>query len=74
MLGKSKIILSAAIILAAAPAAFAQVRTSPTGPEWYVDDQGFWHSIRSDWRNLQRATVSPNRRPRRSHTQDADDR
>ena len=79
MLGKPIIVLSAAIMLASASMAFGRVArvahvghigTFPAGPEWYVDDQGTWHSIRSDWANIQRPIGSPNRRYRRSHTPD----
>ena len=61
-----KIILSAVIIMAITPA-FARGRTLPAGPADYVDDNGFWHSIYSDW-PLQRADVSgQNRRPSHKH-------
>ena len=53
----SKIILSAVIIVAVTSTAFARGRTLPAGPEDYIDDNGFWHSIYSDW-PLQRADVS----------------
>jgi hypothetical protein len=83
MLGKAKIMLSAAVLLAGATAAFAHVvhiapaahfGKFPAGPEWYVDDQGNWHSIRSDWANIQRPVGSPNRRSRRLRTPDTDER
>ena len=69
----SKIILSAIIIVAVTSTAFARGRTLPAGPEDYIDDNGFWHSIYSDWPLQradppQRAEVSgPNRRPSRKH-------
>jgi hypothetical protein len=64
----SKIILSAIIIVAVTSTAFARGRTLPAGPEDYVDDNGFWHSIHSDWPGLQRAEVSDqNRRPSNKH-------
>ncbi len=63
----SKIILLAVIIVAVASTAFAHGRTLPTGPEDYVDDNGYWHSIYSDW-PLQRTEVSGrNRRPSHKH-------
>jgi hypothetical protein len=64
----SKIILSAVIIVAVTSTAFARGRTLPAGPEDYIDDNGFWHSIHSDWPGLQRAEVSgQNRRPSHQH-------
>src|ERR1700730_13273647 len=55
MFGNQKLILSGVIIsLAAASPAFAHGRALPAGPEWYVDDNGHWRSLREDWRNLQR--------------------
>ena len=64
----SKIILSAIIIVAVTSTAFARGRTLPAGPEDYVDDNGFWHSIHSDWPGLQRAEVSDQkRRPSNKH-------
>jgi hypothetical protein len=63
----SKIILSAVIIVAVTSTALARGRTLPAGPDDYVDDSGFWHSIHSDW-PLQRAEVSgENRRQSRKH-------
>jgi hypothetical protein len=63
----SKIILSAVIIVAVTSTAFARNRTLPAGPDDYIDDSGFWHSLYSDW-PLQRAEVSgENRRPSRKH-------
>jgi hypothetical protein len=64
----SKIILSAIIIVAVTSIAFARGRALPAGPQDYVDDNGFWHSLYSDWPNLQRAEVSgQNRRPSHKH-------
>jgi hypothetical protein len=63
-----KIILSAVIIIAFTLSAFARGRTLPAGPQDYVDDNGFWHSLHSDWPYLQRAEVSgQNRRPPHKH-------
>jgi hypothetical protein len=63
-----KIILSAVIIVAVTSIAFARDRILPAGPEDYVDDSGFWHSLNSDWPNIQRAEVSgQNRRPSHKH-------
>jgi hypothetical protein len=55
MLRNPKLLLRGALIilLAAASPAFAGGRASPAGPEWYVDDNGLWRSIREDWPNLQ---------------------
>jgi hypothetical protein len=39
--------------VAAAQAAGCSYR-SPGCAEWYVDDNGLWHSLRSNWRGLQR--------------------
>jgi hypothetical protein len=65
----SKIILSAVIIVAVTSTALARGRTLPAGPEDYVDDNGFWHSLHSDW-PVQRAEVSAeSRRPSRKHYQ-----
>jgi hypothetical protein len=65
----SKIILSAVIIVAVTSTAFARGRTLPAGPEDYIDDNGFRHSIYSDW-PVQRAEVSAeSRRPSRKHYQ-----
>jgi hypothetical protein len=64
----SKIILSAVIIVAVTSAAFARGRTLPAGPQDYADDNGFWHSLSSDWPNLQREEVSSRRRPSHKHT------
>ncbi|HEV3371521.1 MAG TPA: hypothetical protein VG145_03165 [Xanthobacteraceae bacterium] len=71
----SKIILSAVIIMAVT-SAFARGRTLPTGPADYVDDNGFWHSIRSDWPGIQGARVSSSHRrhPSPEHGDDASDR
>jgi hypothetical protein len=64
----SKIILSAVIIVAVTSTAFARARILPAGPQDYVDDNGFWHSLDSDWPNIQRAEVSGrNRRPSHKH-------
>jgi len=41
-----------AIILGGASAAFAGGRNLPPGPEFYVDDQHVYRSIRSDWRGI----------------------
>jgi hypothetical protein len=72
----SKIILSAVIIMAVTSTAFARGRTLPAGPEDYVDDNGFWHSIHSDWPGLQgaRGSSSHKRRPSHEHGEDASDR
>jgi len=46
------------LIVGAAGVASAQAACSYRSPgcaEWYVDDNGFSHSIRSDWRGLQHA-------------------
>jgi hypothetical protein len=47
------------VIVGPAGATFAQAAScsyrSPGCAEWYVDDNGFSHSIRSDWRGLQHA-------------------
>jgi hypothetical protein len=76
-----KIILSAVIIIivtiiAASSAAFARNRTLPAGPEDYIDDNGFWHSLYSDWPNIQRAEASSSRkrRPSHKHGHDSGDR
>ena len=55
MRGASKIILSAFIVLLLAGSAGAAGCSyrSPGCAEWYVDDNAFSHSIRSDWRGLQ---------------------
>ncbi len=55
MFGNSKFMLSGALVMFffAAPPAFAHGRATPLGPEWYVDDNGVWRSIREDWPNLQ---------------------
>jgi len=63
----SKIILSAMIIVAVTSTAFARGRTLPAGPQDYVDDNGFWHSLYSDWPNIQRAEVFSRRRPSHKH-------
>jgi len=71
----SKIILSAPIIAAVTSTAFARGRILPAGPQDYVDDYGFWHSLHSDWSNIQRAEVSgQNPRPSHKHGQDSRDR
>jgi hypothetical protein len=62
-----KIILSAVIIVAVASTAFARGRTLPAGPADYIDDNGLWHSLRSDWPNIQRAEVSGRRRLSHKH-------
>jgi hypothetical protein len=62
-----KIILSAVIIVAVTSTAFARGRTLPAGPQDYVDDNGFRHSLYSDWPNIQRAEVSSRRRPSHKH-------
>jgi hypothetical protein len=58
MSGKWKtMILAFALLSAAASAATAastRVRAVPTGPEWYLDENGRWHSIRDDWPGIQR--------------------
>ena len=65
----SKIILSAVIIVAVTSTAFARNRALPAGPDDYIDDSGFWHSLHSDW-PVQRAEVSAeSRRPSRKHYQ-----
>ncbi len=53
-----KIILSVVIIVAVTSTAFARGRTLPAGPQDYADDNGFWHSLYSDWPNIQRAEMS----------------
>jgi hypothetical protein len=53
-----KIVLSGIIVLAVTSTAFARCRAIAAGPEDYVDDNGCWHSIRSDWPNIQRAEAS----------------
>ena len=64
----SKIILSAVIIVAVTSTAFARGRTLPAGSADYIDDNGLWHSLYSDWPNLQRAEVSThNQRPSHKH-------
>jgi hypothetical protein len=63
----SKIILSAVIIVAVTSSAFAHRRTLPAGPQDYADDNGFYHSLYSDWPNIQRAEVSSRRRPSHKH-------
>jgi hypothetical protein len=64
----SRLILSAIMIVAVASTAFARGRTLPAGPEDYVDDNGFWHSIHSDWPGLQRTEVTgQNRRLSHKH-------
>ena len=73
MFRRSKPILAAAVVtLAIDSAAFACGRL-PTGPDCYQDDNGFYHSLYSDWRGL---VGSPNQRhrPTRKHDQDVDDR
>ena len=71
-----KIILSAVLIIAAISAAFARDRTLPSGPADYIDDNAFWHSLYSDWPNIQRPEVSPSqkRRPSHKHGHDSRDR
>jgi hypothetical protein len=60
MSGKWKLVLSLAIILASASAASGRGREFfPTGPEWYLDEDGHWHSIRSDWGGIQRRSHAP---------------
>jgi hypothetical protein len=52
-----KFVLAFAVVLATASssAAVTRGRTMPTvGPEWYLDDNGQWHSIRSDWKGIER--------------------
>ena len=67
----SKIILSAVIVMAVT-SAFARGRTLPTGPADYVDDNGFSHSLHSDWPGIQGAGVSSSHRRRPSHKHDDD--
>ncbi len=62
-----KIILSVVIIVAVTSTAFARGRTLPAGPQDYADDNGFWHSLYSDWPNIQRAEMSSRRRPSHKH-------
>jgi hypothetical protein len=67
MRGKLKTILSAVVIgLAAVAPAFAHDRALRVGPEWYVDDDGLWRSLREDWRNLKRVATSHSIGPRPS--------
>jgi hypothetical protein len=60
MSGKWKFMLAAAIVTATisaastASATHARCRLLAAGPEWYLDDLGCWHSIRSDWAGIQR--------------------
>jgi hypothetical protein len=51
MIGKSKLLLSAASAMILG-ATFAHGRALPSGPEWYLDDQFVYRSIRSDWPGL----------------------
>jgi hypothetical protein len=59
MFGTLKSMQSALFVLLLAGATSAQAAgcsyRSPGCAEWYVDDNGFSHSIRSDWRGLQHA-------------------
>jgi hypothetical protein len=55
MSGKHTILLCLVIVLATASAASARMGAPlQIGPEWYVDSEGHWHSIRSDWRGIER--------------------
>ena len=66
MFGRSKPFLAAAVLfLAADSAAFACGRL-PTGPDCYVDDQGFYRSLYDDWRGIM-GSPKQKRRPSRTH-------
>jgi hypothetical protein len=58
MFGTLKSMQSALFVLLLAGATSAQAAgcsyRSPGCAEWYVDDNGFSHSLRSNWRGLQR--------------------
>jgi hypothetical protein len=77
----SKVILSAVIIIMAVTSAFGRGRTLPTGPADYIDDNGFYHSLYSDWPGIQgpgiqgaRVSSSHRRHPSHGHGDDASDR
>jgi hypothetical protein len=61
-------ILVVALLSASISPAFSRSGSFPPGPEWYVDDQHIYRSIRSDWPGL---TLQGRAGIRRAHRQGA---